>query len=144
MHITSRVYQNTYSIKSSPQDNTKTDHFSIKDDSTSSANPVSTIDTESPGITRLGPMPASMAAIIAGTIEQPSRVADNDPSNTYATIQKHGQVVATFDKSGGMMTPNGISIPSNLADGDRGTSLADARIKQMLAALGGDVVYNYP
>ena len=67
--------------------------------------------------------------------------ADNDPSNLYATIQKDGKTVATFYKSGLMVTPNGEALPNDLAVDGHGVSLANQRIQQMLKMYGGDVEY---
>lgn len=67
--------------------------------------------------------------------------ADNDPRQLYATIKKDGQTIATFYASGLMLTSPGIPLPQGLANDGRGTSLADIRIRQMLAELGGSVEY---
>ncbi|WP_156650102.1 hypothetical protein [Methylobacterium sp. Leaf89] len=68
-------------------------------------------------------------------------VADNDPSNQYATLEKNGRVLATVYKSGLISTPNEVQLPSDLANDGHGTSLADARLKQMLDMYGGEIKY---
>jgi len=68
--------------------------------------------------------------------------ADNDPKNLYATIQKNGKTIATVYRSGLLVTPNGEQLPADLvSDGATPLSVADARIRQMLAMHGGTVNY---
>ena len=40
-----------------------------------------------------------------------------------------------------MMTPNSVNVPANLVNDGSGKTLADARLKQMLEALGGEIIY---
>ena len=70
-----------------------------------------------------------------------SIIADNHPSNIYATLQKHGQTIATLYKSGGMMTPNAIGLPADLSQSGIGLPLAEQRLQQMLQLYGGTVHY---
>ncbi|WP_019906474.1 hypothetical protein [Methylobacterium sp. 77] len=69
--------------------------------------------------------------------------ADNDPSKLYATIQKDGNVIATFYTSGLMVTPNNVSLPQNFVVDGSGLSLADSRIRQILDLHGGEVQYTH-
>jgi len=67
--------------------------------------------------------------------------ADNSPSKRYAVLVKDGKVIATFYKSGLMVTPNSVRVPDDLSLNGDGTSLADIRIKQMQDMHGGTVEY---
>jgi len=71
-------------------------------------------------------------------------IADNHPSNIYATLERNGQTIATVYKSGGMMTPNAIGSPSNLASDGSGLPLAEQRLQQMLQLHGGTISYAQP
>lgn len=66
-------------------------------------------------------------------------IADNHPSNIHATLERNGQTIATVYKSGGMMTPNAIGSPSNLASDGHGLPLADQRLQQMFQLHGGTI-----
>ncbi len=59
----------------------------------------------------------------------------------YATIQRDGAAIATLYESGFLITAGNITPPADLSRGEAGTSLADQRIRQMLALHGGTVVY---
>lgn len=63
------------------------------------------------------------------------------PEASYATIQKDGRAIATVHSGGGLITESDIAPPADLAKGEAGPSLADQRIRQMLALHGGTVVY---
>lgn len=69
-------------------------------------------------------------------------IADNHPSKTYATIEKNGRVVATIYESGGMMTPNDVGTPPDLAND--GADLAERRLQQMQEMIGGTISYAKP
>lgn len=69
------------------------------------------------------------------------RKSDDDPSNLYATVQKNGKTIASLYIGGSMVTPNDVALPDNLSLDGQGTTLADQRIRQMLALHGGTVVY---
>lgn len=71
-------------------------------------------------------------------------IADNHPSNIYATLERNGQTIATIYKSGGMMTSNAVSLPSNLSNEGTGLPLAEQRLQQMLELHGGTVNYVRP
>ena len=71
------------------------------------------------------------------TMKELTGPADNAPENIYATIVKDGRTIATFDKKGGIMTPNDVAIPQNLAMAGG----PDPRIAQMLKLHGGTVEY---
>ena len=69
-------------------------------------------------------------------------IADNHPSNIYATLERNGQTIATLYKSGGIMTPNAIGMPSDLSNEGGGLPLAEKRLQQMLELHGGTVSYS--
>lgn len=69
-------------------------------------------------------------------------IADNHPSNLYATIMKDGEVFAQVYKSGVSYQPNKFAISEEVTNaGGTGKSLADARVAQFLRISGGEVTY---
>lgn len=72
---------------------------------------------------------------------QPPKIADNDPSNIYATLQKDGKTIATLYRSGLLQTPNDVALPSNLSRDGLGIPLANKRLQQLQAIYGGTVTY---
>lgn len=69
-------------------------------------------------------------------------IADNHPSNLYATIMKDGEVFAQVYKSGGSYQPNKFAISEEATNtGGNGKSRADARVAQFLRLSGGEVTY---
>lgn len=72
---------------------------------------------------------------------QPPKIADNDPSNIYATLQKDGKTIATLYRSGALQTPNDLALPSNLSRDGVGIPLANKRLQQLQAIYGGTVTY---
>ena len=69
-------------------------------------------------------------------------IADNHPSNIYATLERNGQTIATLYKSGGIMTPDAVGLPSDLSNEGGGLPLAEKRLQQMLELHGGTVSYS--
>lgn len=69
-------------------------------------------------------------------------IADNHPSNLYATIMKDGEVFAQVYKSGASSQPNKFGISEEIYNaGSSGKENADGRIAQFLRISGGEVAY---
>lgn len=69
-------------------------------------------------------------------------IADNHPSNIYATIMKDGEVFAQVYKSGASSQPNKFGISEEIYNsGSSGKENADGRIAQFLRLSGGEVAY---
>lgn len=84
-----------------------------------------------------------MQSVIANA-EPPPRgqvKADNDPENLYARITKNGKLIAEVYKSGAVVRPNSVDLPSLTNEASDPADLKNIRIKEILEFTGGKVEY---